>query len=505
MLGLNGVTQAAASISGSDDPAIAASNGSAQFTGFAKVTSLNLQYASFGDWIIYPCADLGDSCAPAYVVMVAGAIPGGSLTSAMPTAGSATYGGLATGIVEQSNDAARFKGNVGLTADFTSGTIDGQIASILAFDTETDTQLGTINDIGLTATISGARYSGTAKAIGRAGTAFDIAGASGQVTGGFYGPSAIETAGVFYLDGGTNNTHLTGAFGAKAGTQLITQFREIAAISAVPGGLTATLNTDLSGAKGTITSTDNSTPSGFSATTAFITSTNPTKFVVAVGGGNNNPTPETITARAVTERPLQILPAGTDTAVTASGGGYFTDFAEAAGLAYTSFGTWTLAPCSNSASCAPAYVGTFGGSQSEAYQTTVLPSTGTATYTGGATGFVAQGGEAARFYGTSTLTANFASGAVTGGVSSITAYDIGSDAALGAVNNIGITATIAGTGFAGVTTTTGPAGNAFDTTGATGTVNGAFYGPNAQEVAGVFNLQGGANGTTLLGSFGAKQ
>ena len=47
-------------------------------------------------------------------------------------------------------------------------------------------------------------------------------------------------------------------------------------------------------------------------------------------------------------------------------------------------------------------------------------------------------------------------------------------------------------------------GSAFATNGQTGQVEGAFYGPSADEVAGSFRLQGGLDGTTVLGAFGGR-
>ena len=62
---------------------------------------------------------------------------------------------------------------------------------------------------------------GTAASLSRtndsstAGTAYNTSGATGQYTGGFFGPAAAEAAGVFYLSGGTiTSTSVLGSFGA---------------------------------------------------------------------------------------------------------------------------------------------------------------------------------------------------------------------------------------------------------------------------------------------------
>ena len=142
----------------------------------------------------------------------------------MPTTGTATYSGGAVGYVVQpvannSKNAGQFFGTSSLTANFATNAVNGSVTSINVYSVNNGgtgpTLLGTMNDIGLAGTISGSTFGGNANVTGSAGTAFDIAGATGLVKGGFYGPSANETAGVFYLTGGTNNTALMGSFGAK--------------------------------------------------------------------------------------------------------------------------------------------------------------------------------------------------------------------------------------------------------------------------------------------------
>ena len=136
-----------------------------------------------------------------------------------------------------------------------------------------------------------------------------------------------------------------------------------------------------------------------------------------------------------------------------------------------------------------------------------MPTTASATYAGGAVGYVVQANAAGEFYGSSSLSVNFGSGSVTGSVTGIKVYDVDPGTTLqGTMNNIAFTAgSISGATMAGTTSATGSAGTAFDIAGATGTFKGGFYGPAAAEAAGVFNLSGGTNGTTVVGSFGAKQ
>jgi hypothetical protein len=290
-------------------------------------------------------------------------------------------------------------------------------------------------------------------------------------------------------------------------------FTESAALSGTPGtNLTATPSAGLHGAVATTTVTADSTPNGFTGHTSYTT---PGGVVtVTFGGSNNYNSNSTRLGQTGVVNADYTIASSTDPAVTTAGGGSFENYAPVVGLQYSSFGVWSLNPCNNNSNCTPAYAGTYGGAQPGQALTATMPTTGTAAYTGGATGYVIQpvatnSTNAAQFYGTSSLTANFATGNVTGSITAINAYSVNNGGSgqtlLGTINNIGVSGTISGSTFGGTASVTGSAGSAFDIAGATGTMKGGFYGPAANEVAGVFNLSGGANNTTLMGSFGAKQ
>jgi len=153
-----------------------------------------------------------------------------------------------------------------------------------------------------------------------------------------------------------------------------------------------------------------------------------------------------------------------------------------------------------------------GGARGSATETTPMPTTGGASYLGGAVGYVAQPANintnnAGQFYGTSSLTANFAAGTVTGAITGITVYDTTNSSAIGSLNNIGLFGTFASgtSSYAGHANVIGGPGSAFDISGASGNLAGAFYGASAAETAGVFSLSGGTNSTEIIGSFGARQ
>jgi hypothetical protein len=262
----------------------------------------------------------------------------------------------------------------------------------------------------------------------------------------------------------------------------------------------------------TFTATPNATPAGFTASGTFNTSGG--NISVQFGGSNSFNTNKTSAGQTGVRNGDLAITASTDPAISTSNGGSWEEYGAAAGLTYSNFGDWSLNPCSNSSSCDPKYAGTFGGAAFGSALTATMPTSGTASYSGGAEGYVVQPvgtnpKNVGHFYGTSSLSANFGTGAVTGSVTSIQSYSVnngGSGETLqGTVNNIGLSATISGNKFSGTTNVTGSAGTAWDITGATGVINGGFYGPNAAETAGAFSMSGGTNSTTIIGSFGAKQ
>jgi hypothetical protein len=179
------------------------------------------------------------------------------------------------------------------------------------------------------------------------------------------------------------------------------------------------------------------------------------------------------------------------------------NFGAVANLQYTSFGTWDVA----ASTTAPVayYVGTFAGGDSSDI-TATMPTTGSATYNGGATGVALVGSNAYRFYGTTALSANFATNAITGDITNINAYATGGNGptpSLGTMNSIALAATISGSVFNGTSSAASTPGTAVNISGATGTLNGGFFGPNAAETSGVFSLSGG--GALVMGSFGATK
>lgn len=155
------------------------------------------------------------------------------------------------------------------------------------------------------------------------------------------------------------------------------------------------------------------------------------------------------------------------------------------------------------------------------YQTPTasVPMTGTATYLGsnaaglnqasGMTGIVfAPKGDgtvaSTNIFGDASIGVNFASGAVTGTISNTKTVAGGTDAAW---NNVNLNGNLSGATLSGITSTTAVSGGGtFTFSGsATGTFNGALYGPNGEELGAVWSLADRTNNKSALGAIGAAK
>ena len=134
-----------------------------------------------------------------------------------------------------------------------------------------------------------------------------------------------------------------------------------------------------------------------------------------------------------------------------------------------------------------------------------VPTTGSATYTGAVQGTVLYPGTSAgtthcncvveTLAGNASFTANFGTRNVSGSLTSMTAGGV-------PWNSVAFNSTITGNSFSGTTSvTTTPAGPASLAPNATGTVEGRFFGPSAQEAGAVWTLFDGVKAAigTLTG------
>jgi hypothetical protein len=187
-------------------------------------------------------------------------------------------------------------------------------------------------------------------------------------------------------------------------------------------------------------------------------------------------------------------------------------------LNYTAAGAWAYTPAAGSS----VYAGVAAAGSGTPIAN--VPTTGSAVYTGsgskggvGGVYFVPSGTGAittGALIGNVSINANFASGAVTGTLSNMTATPATGGAAT-PWNDVSLSATINrlpnNASFTGTTGTSGAPANA-GTTGfssaATGGLGGAFFGPNAEEVGGTWTLtepNAAGGGKTAFGAFGASK
>lgn len=173
-----------------------------------------------------------------------------------------------------------------------------------------------------------------------------------------------------------------------------------------------------------------------------------------------------------------------------------------ANLNYTALGNWVVANASTGLASNMAYY-------VAGYQTPVasMPTSGSATYGGAGTvigSVLTPGGSTgAQLNGNSALTANFSTGAVTGAFTNMTATPVTGGAAT-PWNNVSLTANISGAKFSGQTATSSTPSGTYALGSATGTINGGFYGPSANEVGAVWTLYDGSK-AAFGGVAGPKQ
>lgn len=157
-----------------------------------------------------------------------------------------------------------------------------------------------------------------------------------------------------------------------------------------------------------------------------------------------------------------------------------------AGLSYSAYGLWA-----ENTHGASYNVGVFAlGSETTAAQMATL--IGTASYSGSTLGFGTNGSAPFTFSGTAGMSVNFSTATVTNlTLSNFTTQDVNDANAGPTLPNLAGAGAIVGNKYSFAIT-----GGALN-----GSAAGAFYGPTANETAGVY--QAGGGGISLLGSYGA--
>jgi len=182
-------------------------------------------------------------------------------------------------------------------------------------------------------------------------------------------------------------------------------------------------------------------------------------------------------------------------------------------LNYTLLGAWTYNPVTG-----PSYIGqTVTGSLAPV---SGIPSSGSATYTGGGSSggvvgaFAVPSGsgtiQAGALIGNVSLTVNFASNTANGTLSNMSANTTANGSGTTPWNTVTLSGMLTrdstNASLSGTTTTSGSAagaGNAGFSSAATGSFAAALYGPTAQEVGGTWTLHegSGSTGRTAVGTF----
>ena len=172
------------------------------------------------------------------------------------------------------------------------------------------------------------------------------------------------------------------------------------------------------------------------------------------------------------------------------------DYASQAGLTYVAYGTWTKKLYWNGSDQFDMKFGVFATGVPT--PTAQMPGSGSATYSGGAVGFLVSsysGGAAgaAALTGSSSLTANFSSGTIAGTLSFASSSTLSGATSNGLTN--GLIIDLSSSSFKGGNSFTGSASSS-TLTGSSGSYSGTFYGTSAAEVAGTAKVNGSFGYTT---------
>lgn len=163
------------------------------------------------------------------------------------------------------------------------------------------------------------------------------------------------------------------------------------------------------------------------------------------------------------------------------------------GWDYQSFGIWNilLPPTSYQAGVASVGTATPGGS---------VPTSGTANFSGAAYGYFFEASSGAPYFTSATMnaSADFSARSITFTTSATQAGNLNTTAPSSAFPGLDLNGTFSYA--AGANQFAGAVNSA---NGLSGTSSGRFYGPNAEEIGGVYHLSGAAG--SMLGGYGGKR
>jgi hypothetical protein len=193
-----------------DGPFLSYSGTGVRTNQIAWVAETDLEWTRYGHW---------GSASP--VASGHGAWVAGFQTplAAIPVTGSARYAGKVSAIYSELPDCncfayAKVSGDVTMTADFAARSVSGTMTNLMV--TSERSASGTMNDIAFAAAFASGRnqFTGTTSLASAGSGPWALsAGASGAITGHFYGPGAQEAGAAWTLSDATRR--VIGAFGAS--------------------------------------------------------------------------------------------------------------------------------------------------------------------------------------------------------------------------------------------------------------------------------------------------
>ncbi len=454
----------------------------------------------------------------------------------MPTTGTATYAGVnnVQGYALHKTDVAVLTGDASLTANFATQKVTGSLTNMTAIDTTAHSAQW--NDVAISGSIASgsSSFSGTTSVTSTPSSGFaEKSGATGTVAGGFYGPGALNAAGVWNIGDGT--TSAFGTFGANLAPYLVAAAAAASFGTAPVPIMLADTTTTLNTLPHTylefpvLLSALQVTPTGVKAVDVGSRAS----LTVQPLSGCNSGVPCQDYRLSVPSLNLNVE-YGMQTSLSGTGSSKVTGPVPSSpsagqtqtagtftlstyGLNYAAFGVWTSTR------------GDFGtpsdmGAYTLGYLTpdAAVPTTGTATYTGTGTAYgvvVIPGGgsvNGARVSGDVSMDANFATGKISGALSNMRAGVDSMPIPGGTANtstttpwnSVSLSADIAAgkNAFSGTTAaSSAPTGTYSLKSTATGTVTGAFYGPLANEVGAVWTLSNPDGSGAAIGTFGGTK
>lgn len=418
---------------------------------------------------------------------------------AIPPSGRAEYFGRTTGTYTSGTTVESLAGLVNLVADFAVGSLTGRLSALTVTDAG-----GTSRALGHIAVLNGEILGPSAN--GSHFTAALNPGTNdGNLSGRFYGPGLEEAAGVWTLPVGSDLAQ--GSFGARTGAA--THPSGTAALTPWTSSTGTTfLTTDVvvQSAYATIASvpviTNVQTLGSASPLATLLRPDGDGGIVWQFGGRPQITLPgdafDTRVSAFTTPYPVM------QTRQVADEDGFAMHVAGEGYLSYARFGYWE----DSTVSALDRTTGFFAaGRETPLAQ---MPATGVATYNGATLGMGLSGDGLARLTGALAMTVNFDTRTMSGEITNLRAEYLVTAPGATPGNAFAIstlrmsTLNIVGNGF------TGPAGGfvgsgAGETAVASGTMTGQFFGPQAQEIAGKWEVQSPTESIRAWGAFGATR